>query len=257
MKYDLTVKDIKNVYYRERDYWKRDVCQPRGFDAVVLFVAGEIEYYFNDRTIVARQGDLLFLPGNVPYSGKWHSGKVAFFVLDFTSATSNEYAALGAPCVVTPSDYEGCLAEFQNAVDVWSKQMTNVNFKIKSFLFSLLGELNVREGSDSFDTQMKELLAYVADHFTDPRLSVKGLCEKFFISESQLRRNIRKATGAGTNDYILSLRINKAKSELSDTNKSVKRISLECGFSSQYYFSRCFLKTVGVSPSKYRTLTCI
>ena len=61
------------------------------------------------------------------------------------------------------------------------------------------------------------------------------ICGRFFISESQLRRNIKKATGLPPDEYIRRLRINRAKNELISTQWKICEISESCGFSSPYY----------------------
>ena len=96
------------------------------------------------------------------------------------------------------------------------------------------------------------IVAYIAENVGNPDLSVGQLCRKFFISESQLRRNIQRATRLAPSEYILTLRINRAKNELSYTDRSVKEIAARCGFASPYYFSRCFRQSTGLSPLAYR-----
>ncbi|MBQ8356696.1 MAG: helix-turn-helix transcriptional regulator [Clostridia bacterium] len=257
MKSDVTVTKIENVYYQKTNDWHRNGFKPRIFDGAVLFKEGEIEYYFQNQTVVARKGDLLLLPGKLPYGGKRRTDRVAYYVLDFTCLSHHELVSLGAPLVVQVKEYDKRLSEFQNAVDIWNRQTATVNLSIKSFLFSMLGEVNMLNKLDRADARSEEIVAYIADHFCDPQISVKMLCQRFFISESQLRRNLRKTTGSSPNDYISTLRINKAKNELAHTDKTIKQISAECGFSSPYYFSRCFSDMTKISPTEYRTLTRI
>ena len=53
-------------------------------------------------------------------------------------------------------------------------------------------------------------------------------------------------------DYINRLRIYYSFNMLKNSDRSLTRIALECGFYSLEYFSEIFKKIVGVSPSKYR-----
>ena len=96
------------------------------------------------------------------------------------------------------------------------------------------------------------IVSYIAKNIGDSTLSVADLCRKFFISESQLRRNIQRATRLTPSEYILTLRLNRAKNELSYTDRSVMEIAARCGFASPYYFSRCFSEEMGMSPLAYR-----
>ena len=253
----MIIKEIVNVYHIEQSDWERNFFSPREFDGIVLFTEGEIEYTFPDKTLVTKKGDMLFLPGNVPYSGKKHSEQVSFFVIDFRTLNKNDFENFGAPCVIKCDTYNNVLSEFSKALDIWEKQTTGTEFLLKSVLYFLLGTSYPREIKTNGTSPIGEILSYIGENLSDTELSVKKICENFFISESQLRRNFLKLAGTGPNEYISTLRINKAKSELSYTSKSISCISSECGFSSQYYFSRCFVKSTGMTPSKYRSLACI
>jgi len=47
----------------------------------------------------------------------------------------------------------------------------------------------------------------------------------------------------------------KASQHLGITDKSVKDIALSMGFEDPYYFSKRFTKVMGMSPTKYRSVT--
>lgn len=254
---NLTITEIINVYHINQNDWKRDFYAPRESDGVVLFTEGEIEYTFADKTIIAKKGDLLLLPGNIPYSGKKYSEQVSFFVIDFKTMAKNDFEKFGAPCAIKCEEYDKTLSEFSKALEIWKKQTFSTMFLLKSALYSLLGTSYPKEIKTNTTSPIEEILSYIGENISDTELSVKKICENFFISESQLRRNFHKSAGVGPNEYISTLRINKAKSELSYSEKSISAISIECGFSSQYYFSRCFHSSTGMTPSKYRHLTKI
>ena len=252
---DLTVTEIVNVYHVKQSKWERDFFAVRNFDAVVYFVEGEIEYNFAHKTFTAKKGDLLFLPGNLPYSGKRHTEEITIFVMDFKSLNKDDFEKIGAPCAVEIKNQDNVFSSFSAAVDLWHKHTAETMLTLKSILYSLISSVYTAEVSGHTAHSVNDMLSYVAKNIKNPNLSIKKICDEFYISESQLRRNIRKITGLSPNEYIVTLRINKAKSELSYTGKSIADISYECGFSSPYYFSRCFSKYTGMTPSKYRSLT--
>ncbi|MBQ8526722.1 MAG: helix-turn-helix transcriptional regulator [Clostridia bacterium] len=192
------------------------------------------------------------MPGNIPYSGEKHSDNVAYFVVDFICGLPDEFEKLIAPAVCTPESYEIILSKFSKALQLWSKQQMDVNLKLKSFVYSVICEAFKDNGIKKTTAPVEEILEYIVENLRDSSLRVSSLCDRFFISESQLRRNFIKATGLSPNEYILTLRINKAKNELICTEKAIKQISVECGFSSQYYFSRCFSENTKMTPTEYR-----
>ena len=249
---DLVIEKISNAYYWKTSKWSRSLAETRGKDGFVFFTEGEIEYFFPDRTLVAKAGDLLLLPGNVPYRGVAKSKTVAFFVLDFQSATDEMFRLFGAPSVITPTDSEAIRNEFFEVISAWECQRIDAILRAKALIFSALGAGLSSDETKTSGRSTSEILAYILSNYTDPSISAGAICRKFYISESQLRRNMIKATGFSTNEYIISLRIQRAGRELICTEKSIKQIAAECGFSSAYYFSRCFSHQTGISPKEYR-----
>jgi AraC-like DNA-binding protein len=87
-------------------------------------------------------------------------------------------------------------------------------------------------------------------------LSMTDLAEYAGVSPSYLGSIFRNVTGRSTIDYLIEIRINKAKTLLKD-GCSVSKTSKLVGFNDIYYFSRAFKKYNGVCPSKYTGLSGI
>ena len=249
---DLTIKNIVRAYYAKHLAWQRNRFSPRGANAIVLFTEGKIEYHFEGKTLTAGKGDFLLLPANLPYSGKKLADKCAFFVLDFDCTPRDAFEKFPAPAVLPCGDFEGAVRLFDEVIRVWNEHRSHVNFKIKALAYQLLCEVLKESTVQKNTVPVDVIVSYIAENIGDSALSVSELCRKFFISESQLRRNIERVTRLTPSEYILTLRLNRAKNELSYTDRSVKEIAARCGFSSPYYFSRCFKEEMGVSPLAYR-----
>jgi AraC-like DNA-binding protein len=65
-------------------------------------------------------------------------------------------------------------------------------------------------------------------------------------------RSFKRYMGVTPMQYITSIRINKAKELLKNTNYSIQEISGLVGYENPLYFSRIFRKQIGCSPSGYR-----
>lgn len=72
------------------------------------------------------------------------------------------------------------------------------------------------------------------------------------ISYSSFRRLFKEHTGLSPNQYLLEMRMRKARSLLTNTTLSVRHIADETGFDSSFYFSRLFKQRAGLSPLNYR-----
>ncbi len=92
---------------------------------------------------------------------------------------------------------------------------------------------------------------YMNLHYAE-KLTLEGLADTFFISKAALLYNFKKYTNCSPIDFLLNVRLTKAKELLVNSKKSVSDISEQCGFSSANYFGLIFKKKENLSPSAYR-----
>jgi AraC-like DNA-binding protein len=61
-----------------------------------------------------------------------------------------------------------------------------------------------------------------------------------------------KTTGLSPHQYVLRVRIERAKIHLKDSALSIAEVSRLIGFKTQEHFTKVFRRVVGVTPSKFR-----
>ena len=83
-------------------------------------------------------------------------------------------------------------------------------------------------------------------------LSLKELCDRFFIGKTQLCKIFQEFTGKSPMEYYNELKVKEAKKLLRDKKMSVSQISDFLGYSSIHNFSRTFSKIAGTSPLAYK-----
>ena len=83
-------------------------------------------------------------------------------------------------------------------------------------------------------------------------LTLTKLASTLNLNPTYFSRLFKEKTGMSPKQYILKIRIERAKELLSETTYSVKEISNSIGFSDQLYFSRLFKKHEHYSPLEYR-----
>lgn len=84
------------------------------------------------------------------------------------------------------------------------------------------------------------------------RISVASLARAARLSVSQFARVFKQELGMAPIEYLLELRLLRAKCLLRDGDASVTDIALACGFGSSAYLSRSFRRRFGASPSLFR-----
>jgi AraC-like DNA-binding protein len=72
------------------------------------------------------------------------------------------------------------------------------------------------------------------------------------LSGSHFSHLIREKTGRTFTEWMVRYRVDRAKTLLRRTDKSLIQIALECGFGDQSYFNRVFKRHTGVTPRAYR-----
>lgn len=85
------------------------------------------------------------------------------------------------------------------------------------------------------------------------RITIKELADYLEISESYLSRLFLKEIGTPLSQYILDLKIEKAKNLLQYSDYTIIDISNYLSFCSQSHFIQVFQKKTGMTPHKYRT----
>jgi YesN/AraC family two-component response regulator len=88
--------------------------------------------------------------------------------------------------------------------------------------------------------------------FDAGKVDCEDLASELCIGRVQLNRKLKAITGFKTTEYILNVRIAKAKQLLSTTDLSIGEIALKCGIEDVGYFSTIFRKSMGMTPTAYR-----
>ena len=84
------------------------------------------------------------------------------------------------------------------------------------------------------------------------QIRISDIARLLHIDRKYLRNLFVKHTGMSPEQYLISIRLHRAKELLASTESSVKIIALSVGYEDALGFSKLFKKHVGVSPSRYR-----
>ena len=92
---------------------------------------------------------------------------------------------------------------------------------------------------------------YIADNYLDPfNLSDVAQCSN--MSPYHFLRAFKKTYGETPNEFLIRIRIEKAKRMLITENFSVSEVCERVGYTSLGSFSSLFFKQVGMAPTLYR-----
>jgi AraC-like DNA-binding protein len=91
----------------------------------------------------------------------------------------------------------------------------------------------------------------VEANMADPSFTVEQMADEAHLSRTQLLRKLKALTGTSPNDFIKELRLKRAAEMISQRVDNITQIGYAVGFNDQSYFSKCFKKQFGVSPTEY------
>ena len=94
---------------------------------------------------------------------------------------------------------------------------------------------------------------YIEAHYMEP-LTLEHIAEHVHLNASYFSIIFKKQTGQNFSDFLTGCRIEAAKQLLRETDMPVSGVCEAVGYLDRKYFSRTFMKLVGIKPSAYRTL---
>ncbi len=118
-------------------------------------------------------------------------------------------------------------------------------------LFDRATPINVKKSTSGY-RHVTKAIDYVDEHYTE-QISLEEVARTVYLSPNHFSKLFSEINGITFSDYLIQLRINRARDELIKTEKTVTQISIECGFSSFSAFSRNFKRLCGCTPSEFRS----
>jgi len=116
-------------------------------------------------------------------------------------------------------------------------------------------------GQSQFSTQLasqliesepiQRLLSWIDNNLAED-LSIELLAEKMHYSPRHFIRIFNKEVGLSPSQYLLKLRLEKAKKQLEETTRGMKEIAGRSGFGSFETLRRNFAVKFGITPGEYR-----
>ena len=251
-------------------------------DARLFFTtSGESTIWVNGQEYCMEPGDILFIPVGTKYHIKTPEHAVQYIILNFdftyeradrtlpiVPMSSKNYDASKLP----PTPFFEDFPEFNRPLYLKKLHQTESFFRnierehlwhksfflarMSSLLLLLLIELaRIVQSSSSkrttVDERMDNVLSYIHVHFAEELDNTK-LGEQFSFHPNYLSQLMVQYTNMSLHQYVLFLRISKARELLENTGYSITHIANAVGFNSSAYFSAYFKKVVGISPQIYR-----
>ena len=104
---------------------------------------------------------------------------------------------------------------------------------------------------------MEAVMEVMEANYANSEFGVQELAMAMHMNRSLLSKKLNVETGNPTSQFIRNYRLDIAKRMIVENvaNRNITEIAYRVGFNDPKYFTRCFTKQYGVSPSSYRETT--
>lgn len=200
------------------------------------------------------------------YQHGYKSGSCSFYWMHFSSSggfetADNENVDYESQKLYIP--HHGILTSSDRVI-ILMKQLQDsdrryhnaqLNNCLCSAILSEIGCQNVLYRQFSQSNQTTQIFNDIVDfvnYHSSENLTVNAIAGYFNYNPKYLSSFFKEQSGTTLKQYILQVKMDSAKAELSDTNLSISQIAYNVGFSDPHNFSNAFKKITGLSPSEYR-----
>lgn len=119
-----------------------------------------------------------------------------------------------------------------------------------------LNEIEIKNGHEKqaieAEETLKEIIARIEANISDSNYNVQRLSEDMCMSRTKLYRQIHNVSGLSVIEFIRDIRLKQAAQILmKHPDTAIAIIHQSVGFTSNSYFTKCFKKKFGVTPSEY------
>lgn len=131
----------------------------------------------------------------------------------------------------------------QDAELLLEKLSRKISVKLGNHSSLMLKKTNMQ----AFDN----MIDYIVKNY-DKKHSLKKLSTQFNISQSHICGLFSKHYGISLSVFLTDIRMKEASKLIIKTDRAIKTIAVECGYSDYFYFFKVFKGYWGVSPTEYR-----
>ncbi|WP_336773855.1 GH39 family glycosyl hydrolase [Paenibacillus sp. MMO-58] len=107
------------------------------------------------------------------------------------------------------------------------------------------------KGKDYDYMRLNRIIQYVDKHYNE-KITLQTIADQEHLSLHYFSHFFSDKIGIPFQKYLTLIRLEKAAAQLSDTDKSITQIALDCGFANVKLFNQYFKGKYGSTPGSYR-----
>lgn len=120
--------------------------------------------------------------------------------------------------------------------------------KIKSQLDAQYGGMQINGKADKI---INDIITYINDNYREDTLSIEMICDHVSFNYHYICKLFKEKTNHSLGKYISEVRMKKAKEMINNGESNIDEVACKVGYNDTLYFSKCFKKYYGFTPTKY------
>lgn len=244
---NLTVTDVIEVFTVFSPKGRAEKRENRTTFGLTFCIDGQITYTHKGQKVVSDQSHAVILPQGQSYTLRGDKTG-SFPVINFKCQSP----LCDTPVAIPIEDNSSYLRNYEK---LRSLLLFDGNrFEALSVFYHILYRLSTQNLPCR---TVLPAIKHIKSAYKDPDLTVSELASLCNISEAYFRRVFAKNYGMSPKEFLIDIRINKAKQLLAEGALKINTVAAECGFSNQYHFCRTFKEKTGQTPTEYMKLNRI
>ena len=216
---------------------------------VAYMLKGTAQIVSEHNTIKINEGDVFFIPVNLPYQSYWYGNgddEIEFLSYGFLNIEAKEKFNFNLQVV-------DCDEALKNLISKIPTESSSLSCETLSAFYGALSRLipylkknqPISKKARIIEMAKKYIMSY-------PNCSTAEIAQSCYISEPYLYMLFRENARCTPNEYRLKAKCQKGIEYLLSTDKTVEEISSLIGFSSASHFRRVLKSHTGLTPKEVR-----
>lgn len=122
---------------------------------------------------------------------------------------------------------------------------------IRRVVVKICGDINLH-GNNKKQNLKRAMLEYIENNYCDNAMSLEKLASEFNLNFTYISHFFKEQIGENFSDYIMRMRIEKAKQLLANTDYNISEIAAKVGYATSAVLIKNFKKVENTTPGKYR-----
>lgn len=214
-----------------------------------VYVAdGEYCYRFGKEMLVAKSGDLIYIPKGATYNFEIVSDIAYINQVEFLINNPSFEFAVTPEVIKNVPKAESLLKQ---SIENFGINSSESYFKALSSLYELCSFIPAKQPRQSdIGGKISRAVEYIEAHCAE-KINIQTLADLCFMSQAQLRRCFKSQYKVSPITYKNRFRVEKAKQMLLYDVADIGDVAEKMGFDSIYSFSKVFKSYAGITPSDF------